>query len=86
MMPPADDPRTPLARRRNHYDDQVAALRQQLADLGTRDDDPARMARRQLLAQLDDLYIAAAWLRSMDPEVQRLRKAQRRADTLREAS
>lgn len=73
--------RTVHGRRVAAYTDRVGAARARLAALGPQSpfEDRTDTARRQLLAELDTLYVAAAPLRSADPVVRRLRKAERRA-------
>ena len=81
-------PRTPLGRLRESYRTRVDNIRTQLAALGPQSpfENRTEAARRQLLAELDTYYVGAAPLRSIDPDVRRLRKAERRARAQQEAA
>ena len=82
-----DTMRTSYGRRIASYWQRLDHVRQQLTDLGPASPhyDVHDQERRQLLAELDEVFVSAAPLRSADPQVRRLRAAQRRADR-REAS
>lgn len=79
--PSPDTWRTSYARRLTRYEAKRDAARDELAAVDPGDE----LARRRAIAQLDELYVGAAPIRNLDPEIRRLRRAERRGAVHRSA-
>lgn len=74
------------SQRRAAYWARIAEARQRYSALGAVAGEDGREARRRALAMLDGVYVSGAQWRKDDPEIRRLRRAERRARARQEAS